>query len=288
MMNNHHSVKRISKVVQLPEQHQGFRNVSLTSELGSIDPFIVLTEFWMPKAFFPPHPHAGFSVMTYMFPDSEGAFINRDSLGDHSRIEAGAVHLTQAGKGMLHEEIPEIEGQICHGLQMWLNHSSQDRFVEPKAMHVDARTVPEVQPNEQVLVRVLLGEFQGVRAAITPLPQVDLLDVHLKPHAVFTHRVPTGNISFVMMIKGLASSDGTTLEPATCLKFSDEGDDIEISTAAEAASLLVATGKPLNEPILFGGPFVMSNNEQLRQTKLRYNAGEMGHLEPSPIFHHSH
>jgi redox-sensitive bicupin YhaK (pirin superfamily) len=287
-MDNHHHTKRTSTVVQLPEQHQGFRNVSLMQELGNIDPFIVLTEFWMPKAFFPPHPHAGFSVMTYMFTDSEGAFINRDSQGDRSRIEAGAIHLTQAGKGILHEEIPEIEGQMCHGLQMWLNHSPEDRFAEPKAMHVDSGSVPVVQPNEQTLVRVLLGTFQGVDAAIKPLPQVDLFDVHLKPNGVFTHRVPAGNIAFVMMISGKARSGETQLEHATCVKFSDDGDSVEISTADESASFLLGTGKPFNQPNLFGGPFVMSSNEQMHQTKLRYGRGEMGQLEPSPVFNQHH
>lgn len=287
-MKNLSTPKSITAIVDLTEQTQGFRNVGLTNELGSIDPFIILTEFWMPTAFFPPHPHAGFSVMTYMFPDSEGAFINRDSQGDHSRIEAGAIHLIQAGRGVLHEEIPETEGQVCHGLQMWLNHSSSDRLAEPKAMHVDSENVPEVRPDEQVLVRVLLGEYDGVHAAITPLPEVTLLDVHLKPHSTFKYRVPAGNISFVMMREGRALLFGETLlEKTTAVKFSDDGDYIEISTAEEPAFLLLGTGKPFNEPTLFGGPFVMSNNEQMHETKVRYGRGEMGHLEPSPVFNHS-
>lgn len=287
-MNNLSTPKSITALVHLTEQTQGFRNVGLTNELGSIDPFIILTEFWMPTAFFPPHPHAGFSVMTYMFPDSEGAFINRDSQGDHSRIEAGAIHLTQAGRGILHEEIPETEGQACHGLQMWLNHSSSDRFAEPKAMHIDSEAVPEVRPNEQVLVRVLLGKYEGVQAAITPLPEAALFDVHLKPHGTFKYRVPAGNISFVMMREGRAMLFGETpLEKTTAVKFSDEGDYIEISTAEEPAWLLLGAGKPFNEQTLFGGPFVMSNNEQMHETKVRYGSGEMGSLEPSPIFKRS-
>lgn len=171
---------------------------------------------------------------------------------------------------------------------MWLNHSSEDRFAEPKAMHVDSRLVPEVQPNDRVFVRVLLGEFDGVGAAIKPLPKVGLLDVHLKPNAAFTHRVPDGHISFVMMRSGKARTGETPMNHTTCVKFSDSGDSIEIFTDDEAASFLLGTGKPFNEPNLFGGPFVMSNNEQMHQTKLRYGRGEMGHLEPSPVFNHAH
>lgn len=287
-MDSKLETKRVAKAVRLQEQTNGFRNFGLTSELGSIDPFIILTEFWMPKAFFPPHPHAGFSVMTYMFLDSEGAFINRDSLGDHSRIEAGAIHLTQAGRGILHEEIPEIEGQVCHGLQMWLNHSSEDRFAEPKAMHVDSHAVPVVHPSSDVEVRVLLGQYGTTQAAIKPLPDVELLDVQMKPNASFTHHVPDGNISFVMMVSGRAFADDTVLEKAggqsTCVQFSSEGRVIEITTTNDSAAFLLGTGKPFHEQTLFGGPFVMSNNEQMHLTRLRYGKGEMGNLEASPVF----
>jgi hypothetical protein len=280
--------KRISTIVHLEIQHQGFKNVSLTQELGSIDPFIVLTEFWMPHAFFPPHPHAGFSVMTYMFLDSEGAFINRDSLGDRSRIEAGAIHLTQAGKGIFHEEIPEVEGRICHGLQMWLNHSSADRMVAPKAMHVASGEVPEIHPSKNVRVRVLLGAYNDVQAPIKPLPEVTLLDVQIEPHTIFSHRVPKEHISFMMMMSGVVTCGGTLFSAATCVKFSDDGETIEISTAEQSATFLLGTGKPFGEHTLFGGPFVMSTPEQMQQTKVRFSAGEMGYLEPSPVFTRSH
>jgi hypothetical protein len=277
------TLKKAKQVAHLQVQTQGFRSANLSEQLGDIDPFIILTDFYMPKAFFPPHPHAGFSVMTYLFTDSAGAFINRDSLGDRSRIEAGAIHLTQAGKGIFHEEIPEIEGQMCHGLQMWLNHAAKDRFVEPKAMHVSSAEVPEVVA-DQYLVRVLLGRYQDTAAAIKPLPEVTLLDVHLQPHAKFTHTVEPGHISFLLMIDGQAKFDNHDLPAHAGVKFTDEGDTIEISTANNKAAFLLATGRPFHEETIFGGPFVMSSTEQMRQTKLRYQHGEMGHLEPSAIF----
>jgi quercetin 2,3-dioxygenase len=275
--------KTAKAIVHLQEQNQGFRATNLSQQLGSIDPFIILTDFFMPKAFFPPHPHAGFSVMTYMFLDSEGAFINRDSIGDKSRIEAGAIHLTQAGSGILHEEIPEIEGQICHGLQMWINHSSKDRFVEPKAMHLSKTEVPEIVENENQ-IRVLLGKYNNTEAKIKPIPETTLLDVHLQPNTIFTHIVQDGHISFIFMISGKAKFESNDLARHSCVKFSDEGNTIEIKTESDKASFLLATGRPFNEEILFGGPFVMSNEEQMHKTKLSYGKGEMGHLDPSPIF----
>jgi quercetin 2,3-dioxygenase len=276
-------LKTISKIALLKEQNQGFRAINLSEQLESIDPFIILTNFWMPRAFFPPHPHAGFSVMTYMFPDSEGSFINRDSLGDKSKIEPGAIHLTQAGKGVLHEEIPEVEGRICHGLQMWLNHSSNDRFVEPRAMHVKNKAVPEVNETN-CKIRVLLGSYNGTDASIKPLPEVTLLDVYLKPNSTFTHQVNENHISFIMMVSGQALVNGANADKLSAIKFSDDGNTIEIRAKENNTSFLVATGKPFNEQTLFGGPFVMSTPEQLHEAKLSFGKGEMGKLSASSIF----
>lgn len=103
--------------IALVDNGRGFTSYGLFDQLGSLDPFINLTDFRMLLPYFPAHPHAGFSVMTYMFEDSGGAFINRDSYGDHSRIEPGALHWTQAGRGNQHEEVPEVPGEDCHGLQ---------------------------------------------------------------------------------------------------------------------------------------------------------------------------
>ncbi|WP_088318155.1 pirin family protein [Kineosporia sp. R_H_3] len=72
----------------------------------TLDPFLSITDFRMSRPTFAPHPHAGFSAVTYMFRDSAGSFRNRDSLGDVSLIGPGDLHWTQAARGMMHEEIP--------------------------------------------------------------------------------------------------------------------------------------------------------------------------------------
>lgn len=144
--------------LQRGEHGRGFSDYTLSPQTGlNIDPFLVLSDFEMPQPFFPPHPHAGFSVMTYMFPDSVGAFINRDSLGDHSRIEPGALHWTQAARGIQHEEVPETPGVRCHGLQMWVNLAAAHKLADPGAAHVSAAAVPELRPAPGALVRVVAG-----------------------------------------------------------------------------------------------------------------------------------
>lgn len=168
---------------------RGFTDYTLSPDSGlAIDPFLVLSDVQMPQPFFPPHPHAGFSVMTYMFPDSEGAFINRDSLGDHSRIEPGALHWTQAARGFQHEEVPEIPGQGCHGLQMWINLAAQHKHAAPAAAHVSAADVPELRPAPGVRLRVVAGSYGEARASYETLTTFTLLDVYLEPGAARSHR----------------------------------------------------------------------------------------------------
>ena len=279
-------IKKTEASSTLPLQYvgDGFTGANLDHQLGNLDPFLILSEFYMDKAFFPPHPHAGFSVMTYMFTDSPGSFINRDSLGDHSRIAPGAIHWTQAGIGIQHEEIPELEGQMCHGLQMWVNHASKDRYATPKSWNIPADEVPAVALENNSVVRVLVGNYQEVKAAFTPLPEITLLDVHLTPHSTFTHAVPAGHVSFVLLMQGVAYAAGHKMERLTALKFAESGDTLVVNTQQEPASFLVATGLPFHEKTRFSGPYVMSTEEQIRQTKIRFGKGEMGILKPSPIF----
>ena len=83
---------------------------------ASLDPFLMCDCFWMAQPFFPPHPHAGFSAVTYMLPESDGGFVNRDSLGHRNLIRPGALHWTEAARGVMHEEVPITPGLSCQGL----------------------------------------------------------------------------------------------------------------------------------------------------------------------------
>ncbi len=141
-----------------------------------------------------------------MFPDSVGAFINRDSLGDHSRIEPGALHWTQAARGIQHEEVPETPGVRCHGLQMWVNLAAAHKFADPGAAHVSAATVPELRPSPGVSMRIVAGATGDVRAAYETLTEFTLLDVYLDPGASLTHRLPTDDHAFLMAIDGSGST----------------------------------------------------------------------------------
>jgi redox-sensitive bicupin YhaK (pirin superfamily) len=252
-----------------------------------MDPFLNLDDFVMSEPTFPPHPHAGFSAVTYMFEDSEGAFINRDSLGDRNRIEPGAFHWTQAARGMMHEEIPERAGVTCHGLQMFVNLREVDKEAPPRAFHLGSSAVPEVRPTPGARVRVLAGTLKGVSSPLSELlTPVHFFDVHLEPDAVLEVEASAEATAFGLVVKG----DGVvgpelarrTVGAHDAVGFSNDGDRLRISGGKVGLQILVGIGTPIDEPVVFGGPFAMTNESALREAQLRFRRGEMRNLRPTP------
>ena len=173
-------IKKISNQ-QFKQNAVGFNSVDTFHSEYGFEPFLVFTEFHMDRPIFGPHPHAGVSVMTYMMPDSKGSFLNRDSRGDHSIIEPGGIHVTQAGSGVKHDEVPTVTGTDCHGFQIWINHADKDRLVEPKAFHAFSKDVPEFK-SENVLIRIVQGQYQNLKSPIELVTKTTLFDVTLQPN----------------------------------------------------------------------------------------------------------
>jgi hypothetical protein len=255
----------------------GLRGVDIMAYSYPIEPFLVFTEFYMSKPVFGPHPHAGISVMTYMLPDSMGGFINRDSQGDFSYIEPGGMHIMQAGRGMHHDEFPKVSGQETHGFQIWVNHADKHRFVDPKSMHARANEVPEITTAD-FKVRVVHGNLEGITPSYSMVTAVDLFHIFLKPNkSILLNAFP---MAFVYGLKGRGDSYGAAIQGQTLVNYSLEGKEVIVSSLDEGLEFMFATGTPHNEPITYGGPFVMTTTEQMEETQRRYSSGEMGELEP--------
>jgi redox-sensitive bicupin YhaK (pirin superfamily) len=274
--------KQIRAIVpqQLKQNMNGFATVDMFHTEYGFEPFLVFTEFHMSRPVFGPHPHAGVSVMTYMLPDSKGSFLNRDSRGDHSIIEPGGLHVTQAGRGIKHDEVPTETGIDCHGFQIWINHSDKDRLVEPKAFHAFAKDVPEFE-NESMKLRVVQGNYKELSSPIKLVTQTLLFDVTLQPNA--SAEFEAQEMAFIYLISGELMIDGTAVHAPATLLFEKEGNSVFVQAGSAAANFLYVTGTPHHEPIVHGGPFVMTTNEQMHETKKRLGRGEMGELLPLAI-----
>jgi redox-sensitive bicupin YhaK (pirin superfamily) len=237
--------------------------------------------FHMSEATFPPHPHAGFSAVTYMLPGSAGGFINRDSRGDRSRIVPGALHWTLAGAGMIHEELPEQPGLDCEGLQIFVKLPEPIEAGPPAAFHLAPEALPQLRPPGGLL-RVLVGHLDGARSPIpsharTTLLHIDLLDEQLlQNNALVT--IPEGVEAFALGLRGSGAIQGTPVRAEAAVALSPG----PVRLSGAGLSALIAWSDPMPTRPTFAGPFCMFRPERLSQARENFAAGAMGHLEPSP------
>ncbi len=271
--------KKISKqtALQIEPAFPGLKGANMFASEYPIEPVLVFTEYFMDAPVFGPHPHAGVSVMTYMLPDSKEGFINRDSLGDHSIIEPGGLHVTQAGSGMLHDEFPQTTGVETHGFQIWINHSDANRMVMPKGMHLNANQVPELITDDYTL-RIVHGTFSNTTSPLEMVTDVNMFHIFLQPNKSIT--LDAKEMAFIYVLNGEGKIGNTAIGLRHIINFSEDGDAITITAVDAGIELMYTTATPLREQITYGGPFVMTTPEQMAETKRRYGRGEMGILEP--------
>jgi quercetin 2,3-dioxygenase len=255
----------------------GLKGVDMFASQYPIEPFLVFTEYLMDRPVFGPHPHAGVSVMTYMLPDSKNSFINRDSFGDHSEIEPGGLHISQAGKGLQHDEFPKVTGIVAHGFQIWVNHADKNRLVNPKAIHASAHEIPELSTADY-RVRVIHGKFDSQVTPYQMVTEVNLLHIYLQPGKSIS--LDAQEMAFIYTLNGAGLVENTNISAQSMVNFSPEGNQITINAIENGLEFMFGTGTPHQEPIVYGGPFVMTTAEQMADTKRRFGRGEMGELLP--------
>lgn len=261
----------------------GFRTVSVRSDASfDTDPFLNVDFFRMSEPTFPPHPHAGFSAVTYLLPESEGAFRNRDSLGDTSRIGPGAIHWTQAGAGMMHEEIPEVPGVEGVGFQIFVNLPAAKKGIAPRAFHADAADVPRIVGPEGGAARVVAGTFGDTAGALGAelALSVDLLDLTLDRGQALEIPITARRRAFLFVVSGDAKVGARTLAANEVVLFADGPGTVRIEAESPLRAVLFA-GEPLRQPVFWHGPFSMTDEREARAAVERFRRGEMGHLAPS-------
>jgi redox-sensitive bicupin YhaK (pirin superfamily) len=242
-----------------------------------LDPYLMLDIFRSddPKDYiagFPNHPHRGFETVTYMI---AGRMRHRDNAGHEGLLENGGIQWMTAGRGIVHSEMPEQENGTMEGFQLWLNLPAADKMTAPWYRDFQSPDIPEFTTPEGVLVRVIAGESQSSRGAVTrPVTEPLYLDLHLPAGARFDQPLPPEHNAFVVVYRGDIRISGKPLSERrmAILSNSPDADRVVIEAGAGAKAILVA-GKPLNEPIVQHGPFVMNTQEQIVAAVRDYQAG---------------
>lgn len=279
-------VRRICTLVRGSATRDG-AGVRLTRVIGGpelemLDPFLLLDVFRSDRpddyvAGFPPHPHRGFETVTLLI---HGRMRHRDSAGHEGVIEAGGVQWMTAGRGIVHSEMPEQEHGLLEGFQLWINLPADHKMLPPAYQEHPAGAIPE-ESRPGTRVRVVAGETTGgTRGPIRqPLTAPLLLDVELRPGAAFGEDIPAGHNAFVFVFRGQASvparDGGTATIPADHLAILGPGRGVRLEAGEQGARLLLVAGRPLGEPVVRGGPFVMNTEAELRQAFDDYRRGRL-------------
>ncbi|KJE92959.1 pirin-like protein [Capsaspora owczarzaki ATCC 30864] len=267
--------RRVVKSILGVEQGEGVgarvRRSIGRPELGRLDPFLMLDYFTgVPPAGFPDHPHRGFETVSYLL---EGKFAHEDFAGHKGVLNAGDLQWMTAGRGIVHSEVPLTKSV---GLQLWVNLARKDKMIEPNYQELLKKDIP-VATKDGVTVTVIAGSSMDIDSAVYTRTPTMYLDFKLDPNSSFNQAIPKGWNGFAFTISGKAyfgpaDSVSVAFSFALNLPFGL----ISPSLSQEPAHFVLIAGKPLNEPIVQHGPFVMNTREEIMQTIRDYQERKNG------------
>lgn len=268
-----------------------------------VDPFLLLDEFSSENpddyvAGFPAHPHRGFETITYIL---DGHMLHEDHLGNRGDLRSGGVQWMTAGRGIVHSEMPQQTQGRMRGFQLWLNLPAREKMRDPGYVDLQPEAIPEAALPGGGLVRVVAGSFaQDGRLTSGPIggrsTEPVYLDVRLPAGARFGQPLPDGLAAFVYPYEGRLKvgphEAAQLLDAHSAGILSDEGDllvqaalepDVGRAQPADGAGqageggrtcFLLIAGRPIGEPVVQHGPFVMNTADEIRQALLDFQSGE--------------
>jgi redox-sensitive bicupin YhaK (pirin superfamily) len=253
----------------------------LTNDLQRrLDPFLMLDAFGSEEATdyiagFPDHPHRGFETVTYML---EGRMRHRDSAGNEGLLASGGVQWMIAGRGVIHSEMPEQEQGRMEGFQLWLNLPARDKLCAPWYRDIATGEIPEFTTAEGVRVRVIAGASHGIEGAVTRDATEPLyLDLHLPAGTRFEQALPAAHNAFAYVYRGALAIAGSAVpaQRMAILANDANSDGVVLEAGAQETRVLLIAGRPLREPIVQHGPFVMNTKAEILQAMQDFHAGKL-------------
>ena len=295
------SIRPVRRVTQSQPTLEGagvhLRRAFGFGDTDVFDPVLLFDDFRneSPEAYlagFPWHPHRGIETITYVL---AGTVDHGDSLGNTGSLGAGDVQWMTAGSGILHQEMPKGDPQgRMHGFQLWANLPASQKMTDPRYQDIHAKDIPEVTDDDGTTVRVVTGDFWGVRGPVEGIAaDPRYLDVSVPPGKRKTLKVELDRHAFAYVFAGtgrFAGASDPTAVPTErvgaggealgadevgnrSLVLFDSGDDVTVQAGDQGIRFLLVSGRPLQEPVAWRGPIVMNTAEQLRQAYAELHNG---------------
>jgi hypothetical protein len=246
-----------------------------TPDLRVLDPFLMLDKFHSDNpedylAGFPPHPHRGFETVTYMI---QGRMRHKDNKGHEGVIEPGGVQWMTAAGGIIHSEMPEQDNGLMSGFQLWVNLPRAEKMKPAAYQEYDAASVAE-DNRPGVTAKIVAGRTStGIEGPVTGVTVEPLYaELVMAPGAVFEEPVSDAKTAFAAVHSGSVQTGGAALGAAMLGVFG-HGDIIRLTAGPEGARVILAAAKPIGEPIVSGGPFVMTTEGEVRQAMVDFQQG---------------
>jgi quercetin 2,3-dioxygenase len=279
--------RRLQAVIESVAASDG-AGVKLRRSLGSrpnlrFDPFLMLDEFFSDDpddylAGFPSHPHRGFETVTYML---DGRMRHEDTFGNRGDLGPGDVQWMTAARGIIHSEMPQQTAGRMRGFQLWINLPAREKMKPAAYRDIPAREIPSVALDGGGDLRVIAGTFS--QSSVTTAGPIGGLsteplyyDLRLPATSSVMIPIPRGHNAFLYVYEG----DAVVGEDARPLPFRaagllTQGDDVRIETGPRGVQLLLLAGKPIGEPVVQYGPFVMNTVQEIERAIVDYQSGRL-------------
>lgn len=234
---------------------------------------------------FPSHPHRGFETITIV---NKGFCDHSDSLGAAGRFGEGDVQWMTAGRGVQHSEMfPLLKTEEENPLelfQIWLNLPKKSKFVDPHFAMLWHEDIPVIK-TENASVKVIAGNYSDTTAP-KPAPnswaaeaenEVAIWNIHINANSSYVLPKADSEVSRTLYFYegSEIEIEGQTIQPNYGIELHPL-ENVEIKVGSESAHFLMLQGKPIAEPVVQHGPFVMNSQEEIQATMKDYGLTQFG------------
>ena len=270
----------VKKIVQAIETSDG-AGVKLKRSIGTpeadyIDPFLMLDEFGSENkddyiAGFPPHPHRGIETVTYML---KGEFEHQDSTGAKGNMKSGDVQWMKTGRGIIHSEMPAMSEGKLQGFQLWINMPAELKKNKPEYIYIDSKQMQTYKDIDKKIT-IIAGKFKDVEGPVSKHNVEPIyFDIELKEGKEFNFELSSTHNSFIYVVEGsikIGDQAHASIQNSKLIILNKEN-NLKVLGLKNSKFLLIS-GKPIGEPIVRGGPFVMNTQAEIKEAIQDFHNG---------------